>query len=100
MPVERRDLERALKKKGFSLQQGSRDHDVYVLERSGKTEPIYTKISRGSGHRTLGDNLLSRIRYQLKLTRDQFQQFLACPLTAEGYIKCMVQIGALENNEL
>jgi hypothetical protein len=95
MQVPREAIRSALEKKGFEHDTGgkSRDHDVYFFVHAGKRQPIGTKLSRGTGYKTIGDPLLSQIRRQLKLSSQQFGDFVDCPLTAEQYAEILINQG-------
>lgn len=69
MPLPSEAIKSALLKKGFELDTGKgRDHDTYFYVHAGKRQPVWTKFSRGSSHKTIGDPLVSQIRKQIKLT--------------------------------
>ena len=73
--------------KGFYLDpKKTRDHDVYRLD-AKPTEPVLTKLSRGSGYRTLGPKLVNKIGRQLKLSKKQLKDFVECPMTKAQYIE-------------
>jgi hypothetical protein len=52
MPLERRIVEAAFLKKGFVRSSG--DHNFFTYHTiNGKKTSVWTKTSRGSGHKTL-----------------------------------------------
>jgi len=57
MPEKRDNIDAALRSKGFE-RQNNKDHYRYNLVFADKITHIGTKISRGSNHKTIGDNLL------------------------------------------
>lgn len=80
MPLERRDVEAALQKKGFVMSSG--DHSAFTYHtRAGQKTSVWTKTSHGSSHKTLGDGLSSKMGKQCGLTKMQFAQLVECPLT-------------------
>ena len=85
MPRDRSDILSSLTSKGFELQQGKRDHDVLFLTHEGRVQPVYTKLSRGSKHKTVSDSLLGRMSRQLRISRKQFDELVDCPMTADDY---------------
>lgn len=95
MPRPRKDLAGALERKGFELHQGKRDHDFYMYSHDGLAEPVFTKLSRGSGYRTLGDPILRKIQRQLRLTKKEFGDFIDCPLTAADYLRRLQENGII-----
>ena len=63
MPLERRDVEKALLKKGFQSEEGNHHFFTYITL-SGKKSTVYTKTSHGTGHSTLHDSLVSAMSRQ------------------------------------
>lgn len=75
-----KDIESALSKKGFQAKpDGHHRLYVYYLE-DGKTA-ARTFISHGK--KDYGDVLLSRMKTQLNLTKDQLHNLIKCPLKKE-----------------
>lgn len=92
--VKASDLAKALCKKGFALEGGKR-HDQYYFYFNGKRTSIRVSISRGSGY-TYRDSALKYIREEMRLEdKQQFQDFLKCPLTEEMYIQHLRNSGNL-----
>lgn len=85
MQKDRADIVAALKAKGFGIDSKGRDHDYFFLIIGGKKTQIFTKISRGSSYKTIGDNLLGAMSRQLKLTKREFLMLVECPLSAVQY---------------
>jgi predicted RNA binding protein YcfA (HicA-like mRNA interferase family) len=95
MPLDKRDVETALLKKGFVREEG--DHSFFrYWTISGNKTSIYTKTSHGSGYKTLGDNLVSKMAKQCDLENNQFKQLVACPLTRSELEKILVNKGRIE----
>jgi predicted RNA binding protein YcfA (HicA-like mRNA interferase family) len=84
LPVRaRRDVEAALKKKGF--QQGDGDHHWFVFwTADGKKTTIRTKTSHGST-KDLGDGLLKEMARQTRVSKIQFLELIDCPMRREQY---------------
>jgi hypothetical protein len=83
-----KNLEKALKKKGFILNPEIDHHKFYYLHINGIKYPIYTYLSHGIDE--YGDNLMSEIKKQLKFdTTKNMENFFDCPLTKEKYIKML-----------
>lgn len=95
MPKDRREITSALQRKGFQKKSKKRDHDFFFLQRDDLNEPVYTKVSRGSKHKEIGDNLLGRMSRQLHLTRSEFDDLVECPMSAEDYLRTLVKRGVL-----
>lgn len=82
MPRERTAIRKALKAKGFEEESGG-DHWFYV---HAKNQAVFTKVSFGSGYKVYSDELLSRMRRQLRLdTKRQLESLIDCPMTREAY---------------
>jgi hypothetical protein len=65
VPIERKQIETSLRKKGF-VQEGG-DHRYFYREVGGRRTGAYSFTSRGTGHKTYHDNLLSAIKKELRL---------------------------------
>lgn len=86
MPRDRKDIDAALQRKGFVHEDG--DHHYYVYHNlSGKKTIKKTKMSRGTKHKTIGDNLLGQMARQLGLTKASFLELVDCTLDQKGYEK-------------
>ncbi len=98
MPVERRRLVGALASKGFvrDPKSGRTDHDVYRLVSDGRKQPVLTKVSRGTKYRVLGNPLVLRVRGQMHLDRNQFDDFVGCPISQQDYLGILRAKGLIE----
>src|ERR1700734_2149875 len=86
MPLERRDVNSALEQKGFSSSSG--DHEFFTYHTTGgKKTSVWTKTSHGTGHKTIGDPIVSLMAKQCGLTNQQFRQLVSCPLSRAAYEK-------------
>ena len=86
MPEKRTNIDSALRKKGFAKAK-HKDHDWYYLEIDGKITHIGTKMSTGSGYKTIGDNLLIQMYKQLRMHNiSEFRKFVGCKYSYESYI--------------
>jgi hypothetical protein len=82
MPLERRDVEASLERKGFVPSDG--DHRFFTYHTvAGRKTSVWTKTSLGTAHKTLGDDLVSKMSKQCGLTTKQFKELIACPLTRD-----------------
>ena len=84
MPVRaKRDVEAALKKKGF--QQDDGDHHWFIFwTADGKKTTVRTKTSHGST-KDLGDGLLKEMARQVHISKLQFLELVDCPMSREQY---------------
>ena len=72
-------IEASLSKKGFRV--ANTHHKRYIYYANGEKTGITTFISHGI--KEYGDILLNKMRNQLKLSREQFDDLVKCPLTKE-----------------
>lgn len=84
-----RDIRKALLDKGF--EEENTHHEMYWLRVDGKRTSIRTRISNGK--KEYGDNLLAQMARQVKLTRDEFDDLVDCPLSKEAYAKKLMEAG-------
>jgi len=54
-------------------------------ELDGRRTDIRTRVSHQSGGGDIGDNLLSAMARQVRLSRRDFEQLVDCPLSREAY---------------
>lgn len=81
---KRDEVENGLTKKGF--EKSNNDHLKFIYHTfSGRKTSVWTKISHGSGHNKLSEDIQRKIAKQCKLTRLQFNNLIDCPLTREDY---------------
>jgi len=95
MPRERAAVVAALKAKGFDFAKQGRDHDFFFFRYPNLTQPVFTKVSRGTGYKTIGDPLLGKMRKQLRLTRAQFDSLIDCPMNKAEYTTVLVSLGVI-----
>jgi hypothetical protein len=94
MPALARDVvEAGLLKKGFVLEDSGKDHRYYKLHLNGKYTGIVTKVSRGSGYKSLGNDLVSMMARQVKLKTAEFCDLVQCPMSAEKYVETLRERG-------
>lgn len=86
-----KDIESSLSKKGFQLQ--SSHHKLYIYHVNGKKTGIRTFISHGK--KEYGDVLLSKMKNQLKLSKEQFEDLIECPLSKEELYEIYSENGDL-----
>ncbi len=95
MPLERRDVEASLTKKGFVKSEG--DHSFFVYHSIGGSKTsIWTKTSHGSSHKTLGDSLTTKMAQQVGLTHGQFKLLIECPLSRANYEGILLESGRIK----
>jgi predicted transcriptional regulator len=94
MPLERRDVEAGLERKGFVLAE--RNHRFFTYHTiAGRKTSVWTKTSLGTSHKTLGDDLISKMAKQCSLTNKQFKELIACPLAQDQMEALLVQNGRI-----
>jgi len=99
MPIDRRDIETALEKKGFTRTSDG-DHRYFTFyTEGGKKTSVWTKTSHGSAYKTLGDKLISAMAKQCGMTNAQFQQFVECTISHKGLETILVQNARIKVSE-
>ncbi len=97
MPRERAEIIAALSDsaKGFAPPRNKRDHDFFFFQHPDRIGPVFTKVSRGSQHRTIDDSLLGRMSRQLHLTRKQFDALIDCTINEPELAEILYASGIL-----
>lgn len=95
MPLERREVEAALEKKGFKLTSG--DHNFFTYHTlSGQKTSVWTKTSHGSSYKTLADKLVGAMAKQCGLTSGQFKSLVDCPLSQSEMEGILIETGRIK----
>ena len=87
MVFKRRDVDKALKKKGFTKK--NKDHKYYHLLVDGKQVGIYTKISHGGSGKTIPNSILHAMANQMHLSYSEFTDFVNCDISGDDYIRLL-----------
>lgn len=90
--ANRRDVESALRKKGFRQSNGSHRKFVFYTC-GGKKTSVWTETSHGSKHRDLSEFILHKMADQCRLSYPQFRRLIECPMSREEYEGLLVQNG-------
>jgi|688.fasta_scaffold239465_1 hypothetical protein len=89
MPLERAHVEAALSAKGFVPED--RDHRYFFYYTTqGKRSHVNTKVSFGTKYKNLGDDLVSLMARQCKLTNKAFKELVSCTLSRGDYEASLV----------
>lgn len=97
--VPRDTIESALPKKGFALTPAKQSHKYYYHEYNGKRTGAYTYTSHGTSYKTYGDELLKRMKVELKLdTLKEVRDLLLCPMDADAYNTKLIAKGIFPKN--
>lgn len=94
MNLERSKVKENLPKKGF-VEQDDRNHVFYHFKHDGKKTHIRTHVSHGSKYKTLGNDLVSKMAKQCKLTTKNFRSLAECTISHEEYIKLLEEAGEI-----
>ena len=87
------DVEKSLEKKGFQRKEG--DHHYFNdYTKAAKKTQVFTKTSHGL--KELDDSLLGMMSRQCRLTRQDFDRLIDCPLDRGGYERKLIEVGAVE----
>lgn len=89
--LKARDIDRALKKKGFVEEYGKR-HVKYHLQIDGKLTGISTGMSYGSGEPR--QTLLHQIKNEMGFDdSDDFENYVDCTMSYEQYVAYLKRNG-------
>lgn len=87
------DVEKSLEKKGFQRKEGDHHYFNYYTK-AGKKTKVFTKTSHGV--KELDDSLLGMMSRQCKLTRQDFDRLIDCPLDRDSYERKLIEVGVVE----
>lgn len=80
MTRDRKDIDIALRRKGFHHVDG--DHDYYIYHNlDGLKTMKKTMMSRGTSYKTIGDPLLGQMARQVGLAKAMFINLIDCTLS-------------------
>lgn len=82
MPLDMREVEAALVRKGFQKANSSDRRFVYWTA-AGQKSRISTMISHGRGE--ISDSLLGPMARQMRLTNKQLREFVRCTIDRAAY---------------
>ncbi len=88
-PRRVRELQTSLEKKGFRCD--NTHHQMYWLYVGGRKTRIHTRLSHGENE--YGVALLGQMARQCKLSGADFDDLIDCPLSAEEYVRRLVEQG-------
>ena len=97
MPRPKRKVESILQKKGFKLVSKDRDHDYFFVYINNKKTAVNTKVSRGS-KKDIPDGLLSAMRREMNLEKNDFERYFNCTMTGEEYIAYLKEKNLIDSN--
>lgn len=92
MNLERSKVQENLPKKGF-VEQDDRKHIFYHFYHEGKKTHIRTHVSHGSKYKTLGDDLVSKMAKQCRITAQNFRGLAECTVSQQDYVKLLKEAG-------
>lgn len=83
------DIEKTLLRKGF-IKDGNSHHNCYYLIIDGKKSDLYTYLSHGKSSEDYGNNLMNKVKKQLRFTdTKKAELFLDCPMSEVQYIQML-----------
>ena len=86
MARDKRDIDGSLTKKGF-VRDDTHHHQYIYYDLQGQRTTRRTRMSHGSGHKTIGDALLGQMARQLGISKKNFLELIDCTLDQRGYEK-------------
>ena len=94
MTFTRRQVERALQRKGFRIRENDHRFFIYHTLDEKKTE-VRTKTSHGKLGADIADPMIGRMAKQCRLTKKEFENLIECPLSQEEYQNILVKNNVL-----
>ena len=92
MPRHRKDVEAALRSKGFVQSEG--DHHYFIFHtRDGRKTRARTKTSHSPKVKELPDNIIGQMARQCLLSRARFLDLVDCPLGRGEYEQALAEQG-------
>ena len=88
-PRKATDIKSSLLQKGF--RQHDTDHSYFWFFYENRQTSIRTKVSYGI--KEYGDNLLAKIRKQMRLGGRELDEFFDCDMTGDGYGQLLIERG-------
>lgn len=96
MPIERKQIEKSLPKKGF-VPEERKKHRYFHHVVGGRRTGYSTYVSRSSGFNTIDDSLLKYMKVQLALESSaQVRNLIECPWTGDDYNQYLRSKGLLQ----
>ena len=92
MALDKRDIERALKSKGFGEARGSHRYFTYYFS-DGRKGPAKTMTSHGPRSKSIDRPRMIQMAKQCRLTPDEFVALVECPLNREDYERILEDRG-------
>ena len=92
MPEKVRKIKKALKSKGFM--EDNRTHIAYFFVYKGRKTSVKTVISHGEYE--YSDSLLSLMKKELKLSKEEFLGVIGCSLKEKDLIGIYIHKGTIE----
>lgn len=81
---DRHRVAQALRSKGF-MDTGKDHHRFIYYTLSGTKTSVFTKISRGTSHKSISRDNLGRMARQCRLSNAEFRELLDCPMGRDSY---------------
>lgn len=92
MPIDKRDIERGLRKKGF--EESSGDHRYFTYHsQEGKKSRSWTKTSHSPKEKSLSSARIKQMAQQCGLNAAEFMELIECPMDRDAYESLMKKRG-------
>lgn len=93
MTQDTSEIEYALTHKGFS-RENARHHVMYWFRLDGRKTSVRTRMSHGASE--IGDNLISRMAREMRISRADFLRFVECEMSGTDYETKMISEGQVQ----
>jgi predicted RNA binding protein YcfA (HicA-like mRNA interferase family) len=95
--IDRRDVEKNLRKKGFTKETAGRKHVWFNHKYKGRETSLRTCVSHSPAMKDISGDLLTQMRKQLRLdTSQEVVDLVKCPMDGDAYNQKMIQKGVFE----
>ena len=84
MPLDKKDIESSLIKKGFKKKEGKKHIKFFYCDEDGVKTRVTTLLSRSS-YKEINDKWVGDMARQCRLSKDDFIDFVECALSHEDY---------------
>lgn len=93
-PRKRDVIINALRRKGFEV--SNTDHiKLFYTSTAGKKTGVWTKASHGGKQKEILPHNLSKMAEQCKLSNQDFERLIDCPLTRKEYEDMLIAAGEI-----
>ena len=83
--LKRKDVLKNLARKGFRQNDTGKHTTLIYYNKQGLKTDIFTQVSRGTKYKSLGDQLVSTMANQCRLSVKDFRSLVDCTLSIDDF---------------